>query len=64
MSAMTAMQQAKLDGEILTGLIFIEPETTDLHAMIQTSDTPLNTMDESQLCPGSKALEALNEEFR
>ncbi|MEY2799578.1 MAG: hypothetical protein RI934_566 [Bacteroidota bacterium] len=64
MSAMNAMQQAKLDGEILTGLIYIEPDTTDLHSLIQTSDTPLNTLDESLLCPGAAALEALNEEFR
>ncbi len=64
MSAMNAMQNSKLKGEILTGLIYINPETHDLHEMIQTSHTPLNVMTEKELCPGANALEELNAELR
>jgi 2-oxoglutarate/2-oxoacid ferredoxin oxidoreductase subunit beta len=60
LSSITAMQNAKTEGEILTGLLFVEPETEDLHAMIETCDRPLNTLVESDLCPGSEALEKIN----
>jgi 2-oxoglutarate/2-oxoacid ferredoxin oxidoreductase subunit beta len=64
MSAMNAMQNAKLKDEILTGLIYINPETTGLHDLINTSNTPLNELKEKDLCPGVEALEEINQELR
>jgi 2-oxoglutarate ferredoxin oxidoreductase subunit beta len=60
LSSITAMQNAKTNNEILTGLLFVEPETDDLHSMIETCDRPLNTLGESDLCPGSSLLEKIN----
>lgn len=64
LSSITAMQTAKTNGEILTGLLFVEPETDDLHSMIETCDKPLNTLTESDLCPGSSVLEKINSSNR
>lgn len=64
LSAMIALQNAKEKGEILTGLVYIEPNTNALHDVLQTSKTPLNTLKEDLLCPGVDALEALNESLR
>jgi 2-oxoglutarate ferredoxin oxidoreductase subunit beta len=64
LSAMTAVQKAKAKGEILTGLLYINPESKDLHHLIKTSDRPLNTLGKEELCPGSKALLAINADLR
>jgi 2-oxoglutarate ferredoxin oxidoreductase subunit beta len=64
LSSITAMQNAKTKGEILTGLLFVDPETDDLHSMIETSDRPLNTLLESDLCPGSAVLDKINSSNR
>nr|WP_299422051.1 2-oxoacid:ferredoxin oxidoreductase subunit beta [uncultured Emticicia sp.] len=64
LSAMIALQNAKEKGEILTGLVYIEPNTNALHDVLQTAKTPLNTLKEDVLCPGIDALEALNESLR
>jgi 2-oxoglutarate/2-oxoacid ferredoxin oxidoreductase subunit beta len=64
LSAMNAIQNSKEKGEILTGLIYIEPNTNALHDVLQTTKTPLNTLKEDLLCPGIDALEALNQSLR
>lgn len=64
MSAINALQRTKINGEILTGLIYIEPQSKDLHHVLNTVDTPLNQLTEKELCPGMAALEELNAELR
>ena len=64
LSAMVAVQNAKKTGEILTGLIYIDPSTNALHDVLETTKKPLNTLKEDVLCPGIDALEALNESLR
>lgn len=64
LSAMNAIQNSKEKGEILTGLIYIEPNTNALHDVLQTTKQPLNTLKEDLLCPGVDALEALNQSLR
>ena len=64
LSAMIALQNAKEKGEILTGLLYIEPNTNALHDVLQTTKQPLNALKEDLLCPGVDALEALNESLR
>jgi 2-oxoglutarate ferredoxin oxidoreductase subunit beta len=56
--------EAKISGEVLTGLLYIQPETKDLHEMLGTSATPLNSLTERELCPGSKVLEGINAGLR
>ena len=55
-------QQAR--GELLTGLLYVDREAEDLHAMLQTSQTPLNRLGPQPLCPGGAALERLNASLR
>lgn len=63
-SAMNAVQKARVNSEILTGLLYIDPETSDLHDMIKTCERPLNSLSERELCPGSDALAKLNASLR
>lgn len=63
-SAINAVQRAKQSGEILTGLLYMDPDTSDLHSLIQTSDKPLNSLTKEVLCPGSEALAKLNASLR
>jgi 2-oxoglutarate ferredoxin oxidoreductase subunit beta len=63
-SAITAVQNARSKGEILTGLLYVDTDSKDLHDIIQSSDRPLNTLTQNELCPGSAALAKLNESLR
>ncbi len=63
-SAMDAVLHARAQGELLTGLLYIDPSTSDLHDMIETSDRPLNAIGQAELCPGSSALAAINDGLR
>lgn len=64
LSATNAIANAKLKGEILTGLLFMNPDTIDLHKLINTSDTPLNELKEDKLCPGNSLLQVINAGLR
>lgn len=63
-SAVTALHQARERGEILTGLLFMDKNSKDLHETIQSSASPLNQLKEDLLCPGSAALSAINADLR
>ncbi|MDQ3141820.1 MAG: 2-oxoacid:ferredoxin oxidoreductase subunit beta [Bacteroidota bacterium] len=64
LSAMNKMHVAKLNHEILTGLIYINEESRDLHFLMNTSLTPLNALNKKQLCPGKDALAKVCEGLR
>jgi 2-oxoglutarate/2-oxoacid ferredoxin oxidoreductase subunit beta len=61
---MNAIQTAKANDEILTGLIYINPDTSDLHELIQTNEKPLNKLTQQELCPGSSVLADINADLR
>lgn len=63
-SAINAVQEAREKGEILTGLLYMDPNASDLHDLIHTSDRPLNSLTQSDLCPGAQALDNLNASLR
>ena len=63
-SAISAVQAAKAKGEILTGLLYMNQDSRELHDLIQTTEKPLNSLTEKELCPGSQLLEGINESFR
>jgi len=63
-SATNAVMNAKAKNEILTGLLYMNPDSQDLHDLIETSEKPLNSLTEKELCPGSQLLEGINESFR
>jgi 2-oxoglutarate ferredoxin oxidoreductase subunit beta len=51
-------------GEVPTGLLFIDEDGKDMHAVNHTVAQPLVDVPYEALCPGSVALNALMEEFR
>lgn len=63
-SSVQRLNDAKREGKILTGLLYIDPESQDLHNKLGTTKTPLNQLSQSTLCPGSDQLNGINESFR
>jgi len=64
LAAMTFLQKHAAKGQIVTGLLYIDPEADDLHAHLNTVDTPLNTLEANTLCPGTAALDKINASLR
>ena len=62
--AMTWLQQRHAAGEIVTGLLYVDPEPDDLHHHMNTVRTPFNALGEAELCPGSATLDKLNASLR
>lgn len=63
-SALRAIKDYQAKGEILTGLLYVDTDPSDLHDVINTSHKPLNAMAEDQLCPGNVTLQSINDSFR
>jgi 2-oxoglutarate/2-oxoacid ferredoxin oxidoreductase subunit beta len=63
-AAINFLQRQAADGQIVTGLLYIDPEAEDLHANLGTASTPLNRLDDAALCPGSAALDTINASLR
>jgi len=62
--AMNYLQERAAAGELVTGLLYVKPESEDLHQYLNTVDTPLNQLAERELCPGSVMLERINAALR
>jgi 2-oxoglutarate/2-oxoacid ferredoxin oxidoreductase subunit beta len=62
--ALAYLQDRSAVGEIVTGLLFVDPEPHDLHEHLQTVDTPLNALGDAELTPGADALAGLNASLR
>ncbi len=63
-AAMNYLQERQRAGEIVTGLLFVEQDSEDLHHHLGTIETPLNQLGDRELCPGSEALDRLNASLR
>lgn len=63
-SAMRAIQEHNDKGRILTGLLYVDPDSKDFHKVQQTVKQPLRDLDEEDLCPGARALNAINSSLR
>ena len=63
LAAMGHLAMHESRGEILTGLLYVKGDADDLHAHLNTVDVPLNRLGDTQLCPGSVALAAINAEL-
>jgi 2-oxoglutarate ferredoxin oxidoreductase subunit beta len=64
LSAMTYLQERHAAGEIVTGLLYVDPDSHDLHDHFETVDRPLNELAEAELVPGNAALQKLNASLR
>ena len=63
-SAINRIQTSKRGGHILTGLLYINPASKDLHQIMDTVETPLNKLNEQDLYPGDGVLDGINEGMR
>jgi 2-oxoglutarate ferredoxin oxidoreductase subunit beta len=63
-AAMSYMQEHQARGEVVTGLLYVDPLATDLHTALNTSAVALNALEAAQLCPGVPALDKLNASLR
>ena len=63
-TAMTYLQQRAQQGEIVTGLLYVNADSEDLHHHLNTVDVPLNQLNARDLCPGAATLEKINAAMR
>ena len=63
-AAMNYIQQHQARGEVVTGLLYVDPHPVDLHAHLDTVETPFNRLGEAELVPGRTALQAINRSLR
>ena len=63
-AAMTYVHERQAAGEIVTGLLYVDPEAQDLHTHLKTVATPLNSLDAAALCPGAAVLDKINAALR
>ena len=64
LGAMNHLQHHHAKGEVVTGLLYVDPDAHDMHEHLNTVKTPLNRLGMAELCPGSKALQAFNQSLR
>ena len=62
--ALAYLHQRQEQGEIVTGLLYLDPEASDLHDHMHTVEAPLNTLGGDVLTPGAAALERFNASMR
>ena len=64
LAAMNLIAQRHAQGEIATGLLYVDPDAGDLHGHLNTVDAPLNTLGPSELSPGAATLAKINAALR
>ena len=62
--AINYLQRAQAAGEIVTGLLYVDPESEDLHEALGTVERPLNALSDRELVPPSAALAKINAGLR
>ena len=63
-TALDALEAAKEKRHLLTGVLYIKPDSIDTHEILQTTKTPLNELSETELCPGNEVLQKINDNYR
>ena len=64
LGAMSRIQAHQAKGEVITGLLYVDPEAGDLHQHLDTVDTPFNQLGVRELSPGADMLERINASLR
>lgn len=62
--ALNAIEEYRQKNKILTGLLYLDPDSDDFHFSLNTVNKPLNQLTEQELCPGSKVLDSINAGLR
>src|SRR5262245_8539269 len=63
-NAQSMIASAAAKGEVLTGLLYVDPNSEDLHAHLNTFTAPFNKLEAKDLCPGSAMLDKINAALR
>ena len=63
-AAVSYLMRHQAKGDIVTGLLFVDPNAHDLHEAHRTVDTPLNELNEAELVPSLSVLEKINAGLR
>ena len=63
-AALGFLQHHASKGQIVTGLLYVEKDSEDLHAHLKTVKAPLASLNEQDLCPGQAALDKINASLR
>jgi len=63
-AAIMAIRSNAAKGRVATGLLYINETQQDMHDILATDSRPLNAVPMAELCPGAKALEAINGRLR
>jgi len=62
--AQTVIRERRRDGEILTGLLYINEDAPDMHGLMKTVDDPLVDVPYEKLHPGSGGLKKIQRALR
>jgi 2-oxoglutarate ferredoxin oxidoreductase subunit beta len=63
-AAMNYVQAHQAKGEVVTGLLYLDPQAQDLHGHLETVAEPLNRLASRALSPGSNVLQKINAALR
>ena len=63
-AAIMTIRKSEATGAVATGLLYINEEQQDLHDVLASDARPLNMVPMADLCPGSKALDGINQRLR
>jgi 2-oxoglutarate/2-oxoacid ferredoxin oxidoreductase subunit beta len=58
------LQEHQGDGEVVTGLLYLDESVPDMHEMSKSADMALSKIPYEKLCPGAAELAKLQEEYR
>ena len=64
LKAVNNLELEKEKGRLLTGLLYVNPDISETHDIINSTLRPLNSLTEADLCPGNNALKKINESHR
>ena len=64
LAAMSALEGAERDGEILTGVLYLNTHKLNFLELLGLCEQPLATLPESQVRPSKAVLDAVMEELR
>ncbi len=58
------IRERQRNGEVLTGLLYLQPDSSDVHEQNNIVAEPLTRLPYKHLCPGSAELDKLQQRFR
>ncbi len=62
--ALEYLRDRQAQGEYVTGMLYLDPQSQDFHAVNETCQTPLNQLPYAQLNPGQAALDKIMSRYR